>query len=104
MPQSEPDHSDEPTFTDLNTPAAAEIEQLITNLQHSHDLRYQLINLETWALASTMDRFLPGFWSRFLANRRIALKQFLQQKRRNKSKVTLPESSDEIERNQETND
>ena len=104
MPHSDPDRSNESTFADLNTPAAAEIEQLITNLQHSHDLRYQLINLETWALASTMDGFLPGFWSRFLANRRIALKQFLQQKRTNKSKVIVPESSGETEQNQETND
>jgi hypothetical protein len=27
-----------------------------------------------------MDEFLPGFWSRFMANRQVAHKQFMQRK------------------------
>jgi hypothetical protein len=42
-----------------------------------------MINLEFWALAGTMDDFLPGFWSRFLANRRTSLRQFIKRKRSN---------------------
>jgi hypothetical protein len=93
MPQPEPDTSHEPTFADFNTPATVEIKELITKLQQSHDLRYKLINLESWALAATMDNFIPGFWSRFLENRRTALKQFLKRKRMDNSKVAPPESS-----------
>lgn len=95
-PESHPDseQSHEPTFAELNTPATVEIKDLIAKLQQSHDLRYKLINMETWALAATMDNFLPGFWSRFLANRRTALKQFLQRKRTDNSKeIGVPESS-----------
>ncbi len=74
----------DPTFLDLDSPASVEVKQLIAKLEHTNDLQYELINMEAWSLASTMDGFFPGFWSRFLANRRNALKQFLQQKRTTK--------------------
>ena len=76
------------TFQDLNSPASLEIRKLLAEIKHSHDQRYKLINLEAWALAQTMDDFLPGFWSRFLENRRTALKQFLNQKRTDKYRVS----------------
>lgn len=81
MPKLNFDTSKDPTFADLNSPTNVEIKQLIAKLQHSHDLRSQMVNLETWALAETMDHFLPGFWNRFLENRRISLQQFLKKKR-----------------------
>jgi hypothetical protein len=85
MPKLDFDASTDRPFAELNSPASVEIKQLIAKLQHSHDLRYKMINMETWALAQTMDSFLPGFWSRFLENRRTALKQFLERKRMQKS-------------------
>ncbi|HEY9612043.1 hypothetical protein [Allocoleopsis sp.] len=97
MPQPDADRSNEPTFADFNTAASVEMKQLIAKLQQSHDLRYKLINLETWALASTMDNFLPGFWSRFLENRRTALQQFLKRKRTDNSQVADSESSSSTE-------
>ncbi len=84
MPQPELNSEQAQSFADLDTPASAEIKQLVANLQDSHNLLYKMINLEAWALAETMDHFLPGFWSRFLENRRLSLKQFLQQKRASK--------------------
>ncbi len=87
MPKSEAYTATDPPFAELNSPASAEIKQLIDSLEESHRLRSKMVNLETWALAETMDHFLPGFWSRFLENRRIALKQFLEQKRAAKSQV-----------------
>lgn len=81
MPKANFDRSHDQFFTELNSFPSVEIEQMIVQLQHSHNLRYKTLNLEFWALASTMDRFLPGFWSRFLANRRTALQQFIKQKR-----------------------
>jgi hypothetical protein len=83
MPKLDYDASNDRLFAELNSPASVEIKQLIAQLQHSHDLRYKMINLETWALAQTMDHFLPGFWSRFLANRRTSLQEFLKKKREN---------------------
>ena len=45
-----------------------------------------MINFEIWTLVQTMDDFLPGFWSHFLANRRLVVKQFLLKKHSNQSK------------------
>jgi hypothetical protein len=87
MPKHDFDASKDQTFSELNSAASVEIKQLIEKIQHSHDLRYKMINLETWALAQTMDLFLPGFWSCFLKNRRIALKEFLKNKRNPNSQV-----------------
>lgn len=81
------DASKDQMFVDLNSPASLEVEQLIAKLQHSHALRYKLTNLEIWALVETMDHFAPGFWSRFLANRRTALKEFIKNKRSHYSQV-----------------
>ncbi len=39
-------------------------------------------SLNAWVFSETMDRFLPGFWSRFMANRQIAHKQFLQRQQK----------------------
>ncbi|NEQ27064.1 MAG: hypothetical protein F6K28_50245 [Microcoleus sp. SIO2G3] len=88
MSNLELDASTAQTIQDLNSPTSLEIRKLLAEIKHSHDLRYKLINLEAWALAQTMDDFIPGFWSRFLENRRTALKQFLHQKRTDKYRVT----------------
>ncbi|MBD0304521.1 MAG: hypothetical protein ICV85_20890, partial [Tolypothrix sp. T3-bin4] len=61
MPKLDFDTSNDQTFSELNSATSVEIKQLIAKLQDSHDLRYKMINLETWALAQTMDGFLPGF-------------------------------------------
>jgi hypothetical protein len=55
--------------------------QQLENLKRSHSQRHQLTNLEIWALVSTMDDFIPGFWSRFMVNRQEAFKEFLEQKK-----------------------
>ena len=67
--------------TEINSSTSVEVKQQIIKLKRSHKLRAKMINLEFWALAGTMDSFLPGFWSRFLANRRTALSQFIKRKR-----------------------
>ncbi|HAZ44094.1 MAG TPA: hypothetical protein DDW76_15005 [Cyanobacteria bacterium UBA11369] len=57
------------------------VAQQLENLKRSHSQRYDLTKLEIWALVSTMDDFLPGFWSRFMVNRQVAFKEYLQQKK-----------------------
>lgn len=102
MPKLDFDASKDQMFSELNSPASVEIKQLIAKLQNSQDLRYKMINLETWALAQTMDGFIPGFWSRFLENRRTALKQFLERKRTYNSQSPAPESSSPLDPEQTT--
>ncbi len=54
---------------------------LLAELKQSQEMNYQMMRLNAWVLSETMDRFLPGFWSRFMANRQIAHKQFLLRQR-----------------------
>ncbi len=73
-----------PEQQDVNDLDHTELEQLqalIAERKHSQEQLSQLINLEISAIAETMDKFLPGFWSRFLENRHQACQEFIQQKR-----------------------
>ena len=81
-----PDRQD---VKDLDSTEIEQIQDLITEIQHNHEQLSQLINLEISALAETMDKFLPGFWSRFLENRHQACQEFIQQKRNHQLQVTL---------------
>lgn len=55
-------------------------EQWIKSLQDSNQSSYEMMAIEVWSIAKTMDKIYPGFWSRFMANRQTAMKQFLEQK------------------------
>lgn len=66
------------------------IEQRIEDLQRSDRSIYNLIGMEVWTIAKTMDDLYPGFWNQFMANRRLALKQFLEQKQAHRSPADPP--------------
>lgn len=57
-----------------------EIRQWLEQLRHSDRSLYNLMALEVWSLAQTMDHLVPGFWNRFMENRQLALKEFLEQR------------------------
>ena len=57
-----------------------EFDRWITALQESDRAFYKLMAIEVWTIAKTMDGILPGFWSRFMANRQVAMKNFLTHK------------------------
>jgi hypothetical protein len=67
-------------FPDPKLPAAVEVDEMLTRIKHSHGHYYKVMNLEVWALVETLDQLFPGAWGRFMANRQVALKQFLQRK------------------------
>ncbi|MBW4488315.1 MAG: hypothetical protein KME12_11055 [Trichocoleus desertorum ATA4-8-CV12] len=68
-------------LADLEWPANPEVQAQIAALQNSSSSHSKMLNLNAWAIAKTMDKFYPGFWNRFMANRQVALQQFLEQKR-----------------------
>ncbi len=89
MSYSPDDPPDDPKFLpDL------EINERLTQLKQSHGHYYQMINLEVWALIETMDQFFPGSWSRFMSNRQVSMKQFLQRQRSQKPSPTPNPQSD----------
>jgi len=60
---------------------APEIDEILTSVQNSHSFSYKLMNLEVWALVETLDGVFPGAWGQFMANRQLAVKQFLEHDR-----------------------
>jgi hypothetical protein len=52
------------------------IEQL-HSLKQEDETLYNILAVDIWALAKTMDEFQPGFWAAFMKNRDKALKRFI---------------------------
>jgi len=64
----------------LDAHSLVNISQGIEDLHRSDRSLDNLIGMEVWAIAKTMDDLYPGFWHQFMINRRQAMKQFMQQK------------------------
>jgi hypothetical protein len=52
------------------------VEQL-NALRHEDEILYNILAIDVWALAKTMDEIHPGFWTEFMSNREKALRQFM---------------------------
>lgn len=59
------------------------IEQL-DSLKREDEMLYNILAIDIWALAKTMDEFQPGFWASFMKNREQALKRFLDEMMKSK--------------------
>lgn len=100
-PMSEPPHTAEaattPTSSRPGTEALSDmdIDQWIESLRQSDRSFYNLMALEVWSIAKTMDTLQPGFWNRFMANRQTALKQFLEHKKKSQSDGDPPDRETE---------
>lgn len=87
---------DEPQEPKHSNPAEAaaqmDFEQWLEVLQKSDRSFYNLMAMEVWSIAKTMDGVLPGFWTRFMSHRQTALKQFLQHKQAHSETDSAPPS------------
>ncbi|MBD1920437.1 hypothetical protein H6F77_04790 [Microcoleus sp. FACHB-831] len=63
--------------------SSAILEQLNT-LKREDETLYNILAVDVWALAKTMDEFQPGFWSAFMTNREKAMKRFIAEVIKNK--------------------
>lgn len=59
------------------------IAQLKTLKQEDETL-YNILAVDVWALAKTMDEFQPGFWMEFMKNREKAMKRFIAEVAKNR--------------------
>lgn len=62
----------------------------LNSLKKEDETLYNMLAVDVWALAKTMDEFQPGFWTAFMKNREKSLKRFIAEVIKNKS----PDSSD----------
>jgi hypothetical protein len=51
----------------------------INSLKREDETLYNILAVDVWALAKTMDEFQPGFWTAFMKNREKALKRFIDE-------------------------
>lgn len=60
------------------------IAQHLEELQKSDRSLQSLIGMEIWSITKTMDDLYPGFWHKFMINRRQSMKQFIAEGRKQK--------------------
>ena len=77
---------DQPKYQPIQqSPIPAKIEEELEALHRSDRSLHNLMGMEVWAIAKTMDEVYPGFWNQFMENRRLAFKQFMEQKQAHRS-------------------
>jgi hypothetical protein len=62
-------------------PTLMSVEQWLESLRRSDRAFYNMMAMEVWSIAKSMDKLIPGFWSRFMENRQTAVKKFVQERR-----------------------
>ncbi len=68
------------------TSVSKDILKRINSLKKENERLYNILAIDVWALAKTMDEFHPGFWAAFMKNRDKALKKFMADTIKNKQK------------------
>jgi hypothetical protein len=63
------------------TPSVMSIEEWLNKLRSSDRAFYNIMAMEVWSLAKSMDSMVPGFWSQFMVNRRNAMQEFVDRRR-----------------------
>jgi hypothetical protein len=58
---------------------------------------HKMMAIEVWAIAKTVDNLFPGFWNRFMLNRQLALRQFLEMKQAKRSSTVASSSNPNAE-------
>lgn len=51
----------------------------INSLKREDEMLQNILAVDVWAIAKTMDEFHPGFWAAFMKNREQALKRFMDE-------------------------
>lgn len=72
------------TNKDFTSSKTRQLLDQINSLKREDETLYNILAVDVWALAKTMDEFQPGFWTAFMKNREKALKRFMNEAARNK--------------------
>ena len=70
------------------------VEQWLENLRRNDRTFYNMMAMEVWAIAKSMDTLIPGFWSKFMTNRQLAVQNFVVQRRTDKAGLRLEDLGD----------
>lgn len=61
------------------SPQDQSISEQLESLRHEDEMLYNILAIDIWALAKTIEEFHPGFWSEFMSNREKALRRFMSE-------------------------
>jgi hypothetical protein len=61
------------------------LDRVLDGMRNADRSCHKMMAIEVWAIAKTVDNIFPGFWNRFMSNRQLALKQFLEMKQAKRS-------------------
>jgi len=64
---------------DLDTEKERALLKQIHSLQREDEILHNILAVDIWAIAKTMDEYQPGFWAAFMKNREQALKRFMDE-------------------------
>ncbi len=56
-----------------------EVLKQLNSLRKEDETLSNILAVDVWALAKTMDEFQPGFWSAFMKNREQSLRRFMSE-------------------------
>ena len=57
------------------------VEQWLESLRRNDRTFYNMMAMEVWSIAKSMDTLIPGFWSKFMENRQLAVQNFVIKRR-----------------------
>jgi hypothetical protein len=64
---------------DQQMPNQPSLVDQLNSLKREDEMLYNILAVDIWALAKTMDEYEPGFWAAFMKNRELALKRFIDE-------------------------
>ena len=64
------------------------IQRQLNALKEQDETLHNVLAVDIWALAKTIDEFQPGFWAEFMKTRDKALRRFLQETLKSDPTVT----------------
>jgi hypothetical protein len=79
--QTSPQESSQEAPKATQGPTKMSVDQWLESLRRSDRAFYNMMAMEVWSIAKSMDTLLPGFWSKFMENRQAAMKNFIHDRR-----------------------
>ncbi|MBW4488135.1 MAG: hypothetical protein KME12_10135 [Trichocoleus desertorum ATA4-8-CV12] len=70
--------------------SSRDVASWIKELQSADQTFYNMMTLEIWSLAQTMDEIQPGFWADYMRNRQTIVQQYLKERRRQDPRLNHP--------------
>lgn len=66
------------TVQECSSQSRGDVEAGLNALHQADETFHNMMSLEIWAIAQTMDELQPGFWNQYMKNRQTITQQHIQ--------------------------